>query len=135
MNELVSAECGKLVAVERYQPRRDGYYWPQGVVSIEDLRRQMEWYCENAERLPELKRAAREHAVQHLDWSRNGQELSGILERVSRIESESRRRARTAALQFEKQRTDVRLFYPLTTRVLLKAARYLRPLASRSSGR
>ncbi len=135
MNELASAECGRLLAVERYQPRRDGYYWPQCLVSSEELQRQMEWYCANAERLPELKRAAREHALRHLDWSRHGRELPGILEGVSMLEGESRRRARTAALQFEKQRTDVRLFYPLTTRVLLKAARYLRPLASRYSGR
>ena len=95
----------------------------------------MEWYCANAERLPELKRAARQHVTRHLDWSRNSRELPGILEQVSRIESHSRRHARQAALRFERQRVDVRLFYPLTTRALLKAARYLQPLASRYSGR
>lgn len=135
MNEMVTPESGKLVAVERYQPRRDGFYWPQGLVDVEDLRRRMEWYCANAERLPELKRAAREHATQNLDWNRNGQELPAILEQAWRSESAPRRRAREAALKFERERVDVRLFYPLTTRLLLRAARYLEPLASRYSGR
>ena len=135
MNELASTDCAKLVAIERYQPRRDGYYWPQALVSIEDLCRQMAWYCANAERLGKLKRAARQHAIRQLDWNRNSRKLPEILERVSRLENEPRRRARKAALRFERQRVDVRLFFPLTTRVLLKAARYLRPLASRYSGR
>lgn len=135
MSELVSPEAGRSVAVKRYQPRRDGYYWPQCLVDVEDLLRQMDWYCANAERLPELKRSAREHAVCNLDWARNGKQLPRILERATRLDGAEQARAREAALQFENQRVDVRLFYPLMTRLLLKSADLLRPLASRYSGR
>jgi len=135
MNEFVGTDCGRLVAIRQLQPRYDGYYWPQALVDPVDLRRQMAWYCENAGRLTEFKRAARGHAEQALDWRRNSRELPGILDNVTRICDESRRRAREAALDFERRRVDPRLFFPLTTRLLLKAADYLQPLASRYSGR
>jgi glycosyltransferase involved in cell wall biosynthesis len=135
MNEFVTEESGRLVAVERYQPRYDGYYWPQCFVDPADLVQQMRWYCENAARLAELKRAARARAERALDWNHNGRELPRILAREARVEHEPRRRARAAALAFERRRIDPRLFYPATTRILLKAAQYLRPLASRYSGR
>ena len=135
MSEFVTPDSGRRVAVERYQPRRDGYYWPQCIVDVADLTRQMEWYASRAKELPELKRRARSHAEARLDWERNCGELPGILERVARLEGPQQERAREEALQFERGRADLRLFYPLTSRVLLRSADFLRPLASRYSGR
>ena len=40
-----------------------------------------------------------------------------------------------AALAFERRRADLRLFFPQLSRVLFRAADWLRPLASRYSGR
>lgn len=135
MNEFVPGDCGRLVAVERYQPRPDGYYWPQGVVDVDDLARQIDWYCANVDRLAQLQRAAREHATRSLDWGRNSAALPRLLAEVPPLGRAARGRARDAALRYERQRVDVRLFYPWTTRLLVKSADFLRPLASRYSGR
>jgi len=135
MSEFVGVDCGRLVAIRQHRPRYDGYYWPQALVDPDDLRCQMAWYCENADRLAEFKRAARGHAEQTLDWRRNSRELPRILGQVAPIDGVARQNAREAALDFERRRVDPGLFYPRTTRLLLKAADYLQPLVSRYSGR
>ena len=135
MSELASPTATRKVAVERLQPRGDGYYWPQGLVAVDDLVRQMQWFCDHLERLPELKREARRPAERQLDWSRNGAGLARILEHIAPLTGLPRARARTDALRFERGRIDLRLFYPFGARVLLRAADFLRPLASRYSGR
>lgn len=135
MNEFVTPRCGRLAAVAAWRPRSDGYYWPQALVDVDDLARQMDWYCQNAGRLAELKRAAREHARAALDWDDNCAELPEVLAAARRLDGPAQHEARAAALRFERQRRDVRLFWPRTTRALLALARFLRPLASRYSGR
>jgi glycosyltransferase involved in cell wall biosynthesis len=135
MTEFLAGEAGRAVAVARYQPRADGYYWPQCFVDSEDLVHQMAWYCDHAERLGELKRAARAHAEDHLDWRRNVEGLGAILERSEPLQGVPRADARRAALAFERSRVDLRLFFPLLGRLLLKTADLVRPLSSRYSGR
>jgi glycosyltransferase involved in cell wall biosynthesis len=135
MNELVAAEAGRMVPVAEYRPRADGYYWPQCRVDPGELARQMLYYCERLERLSEIKRAARRHAEAKLDWRRNAASLEAILREVEPLRGERRARAREAALAFERRRVDLRLFYPLLSRALFKAADLLHPLASRYSGR
>jgi len=134
MTEFAPEQVARHVSIARLQPRCDGYYWPQTLVDTVDLARQMDWCCADATRLAGMARAAREHAVRHLDWMRNAAELPALLERASPLDAQTRRRARAQALAFERGRLDVGLFYPLTARALLKVARWLRPLAGRYSG-
>ena len=135
MNEFVDGEAGRTVPVATYRPRSDGYYWPQCEVDPGDLARELDWYCEHRDRLPELKRAAREQAERKLDWRRNGAGLGAILEGIEPLRGEVRDRAREAALAFERRRVDLRFFYPLLSRILFRGADLLHPLASRYSGR
>jgi glycosyltransferase involved in cell wall biosynthesis len=135
MNEFVAGDAGRLVAVERYLPRADGYYWPQCRVDVGELRRQMDWYRTNAGRIGELKRAARAHAERELDWNRNAAGLGRILAETEPLRGDPRDGSRRAALAFEGRRADLRLFFPQLSRVLFRAADWLRPLASRYSGR
>jgi glycosyltransferase involved in cell wall biosynthesis len=135
MNEFLAAGAGRAVAIQRFQPRADGYYWPQCLVDADDLRRQMAWYCENRARLEELRRAARRFAERNLDWRQNARGLGELLASARPLDETLRQRARSAALAFERGRVDLRLFYPRLSRVLLKAAGFVRPLVSRYSGR
>lgn len=135
MTELAPESVARHVAIERHQPRSDGYYWPQALVDVADLARQMDWCCADRTRLAAMQRAAREHAERRLNWTRNAAELPAILEQARRLDGDAQRCARKQALAFERKRLDLRLFYPLASRVLLKLSRWLRPLASRYSGR
>jgi glycosyltransferase involved in cell wall biosynthesis len=135
MSEFVEGEAGRTVAVAGYRPRSDGYYWPQCEVDSEDLGRQLRWYCDNRERIDQLKGAARRHAERRLDWRQNAAGLGRLLQGVEPLRGEMRDRARRAALAFERRRVDLRFFYPLLSRVLFRGADLLRPLASRYSGR
>jgi len=135
MSEHVPDSAGCRVRIERYQPRGDGYYWPQCLVDVDALRAAMERYAERPAELEPLRRAARDHAERRLDWKLHARELPAILEAAAPPEEASRRAARAAALQFEKQRADLRLFYPWASRLLMRSADFLRPLASRYSGR
>jgi len=135
MNEFVSAAAGRTVPVAGYRPRSDGYYWPQCLVDPGDLAREMVWYCENRERLAALKREARRHAEARLDWRANAAGLGELLRGVEPLHGDVRVRAREAALAYERRRVDLRCFYPLLSRALLRGADLLHPLTSRYSGR
>lgn len=79
MNEFIKhGSNGRLVEVERYIARSDGYYWPQAIVSISSLTEQMQWYVDNAALLPQLKTQARNHAENHFDWSKNTDQLCDL---------------------------------------------------------
>lgn len=84
MNEFVNEDCGKKVQVERLHFRYDGYYWPQCEVAIPSLVAQMQWYMDRRGELAQFKRAARRHAVEHLDWSHNKEDLLAMLNDLSR---------------------------------------------------
>lgn len=78
MNEFGSDDIRKLVDVDRYISREDAYYWPLSIVSIDSLKKAIEYYIDNAERLPELKRKAREWAENYGDWFRNRKQVLQI---------------------------------------------------------
>lgn len=82
MNEFVSEENGRLVTVEKYVPRHDGYYWPQAVASVQGIYEAMSYYLENSDHLPLYKSAARRYAEEFLNWEKNSAELCKILEDV-----------------------------------------------------
>lgn len=93
MNEFIDEEegTGKLVKVERLYARRDGYYWPQCDVQTKDLVKQMQYYLDNMEKLDDMKKKSREHALRVLDWKDREKELEEIFEmsKILGIEKDS----------------------------------------------
>lgn len=104
MNEVVSDESGRLVRVERWHTRADGYYWPCGTVSLDHLVEQMQFYVDRPSELPRYKSVAREHAERHLDWSRNSAELPELFKRVKRSADAEVFRAKELAQAYEAKR-------------------------------
>lgn len=78
MNEVVHEDNGRLVRIERYHARADGYYWPCCTVSIDDLVEQMQFFVDRIAQLPQYKSAARLHAERHLDWRENSAPLPDL---------------------------------------------------------
>jgi glycosyltransferase involved in cell wall biosynthesis len=92
MNEFVSNGVnGLLVRVAEQSVRHDGYYWPESVVDIDDLKRAMQAYVDDRQLLLAHKRRARESAVSHLDWMKNAAALGDYLAWLAK---QSDRRAR-----------------------------------------
>ena len=84
MSEFVKDKVnGSLVAVERFEPRWDGYYWPQNICSEAALVDAMQYYVDNKPRIEELAHNARSYALEHLDWRKNARELPEIFERLT----------------------------------------------------
>ncbi len=82
MNEFVSEENGRLVSVEKYVTRHDGYYWPLAMASIQGIYDAMSYYLENLEHLPLYKMAARRYAEGFFNWDKNSAELCKIFDNV-----------------------------------------------------
>jgi glycosyltransferase involved in cell wall biosynthesis len=71
MNEFIADGVnGRLVPVETYQRRSDGYYWDEGICELEALTRAIQYYVDHRDQLPEFKRRARAYAEANLDWSK-----------------------------------------------------------------
>ncbi len=119
MNEFVQhGENGRLVKIDSFVSRADGYYWPQCLVNRNDLRFHMEWYVENFYRIPELKRQAREYAEQNLSWTSNSGSLAELFSSVRKRPQTDLTVAARKAMEFEQKRQ------PEFAR-LVKPARYL----------
>lgn len=85
MNEFVQNEVSRVVKVERYFSRHDGYYWPQNEVNIVDLAAAMEYFIANKSSVIENSEKSRTYALQNLDWYNNATEiLNLVLENTSR---------------------------------------------------
>lgn len=70
MNEVVTQDIGKLIDVEKYTCREDGYYWPVATVNQDSLFRCMDFYIENRDELYRQRINARTYAVHNLEWSK-----------------------------------------------------------------
>lgn len=68
MNEIVNDEVGKLVDVEKFVSRSDGYYWPLSYCSKDSLIKSMEFYINNKNKMREFQQKARNYAVRKLNW-------------------------------------------------------------------
>ncbi len=76
MNEFVKhGENGRLVKIDKFVSRSDGYYWPQSFINLNNLKEQMQWYIENQAHLRSFKENARKYALQYLDWKINAKGL------------------------------------------------------------
>lgn len=78
MNEFGCDDIRKEVDIESYYSRGDGYYWPLAKIDTNSLYEQMCFYVENKKDVPNLKRRAREYAVEYLDWNNNEELLNHI---------------------------------------------------------
>lgn len=87
MNEFIQENVnGKRIAVERYQPRADGYYWPESICSEEALTAAMQWYVNNPAQISIQQRQARAYAMAHLNWHDNCADLPHLISRFVKIE-------------------------------------------------
>ena len=85
MNEFVEdGSTGKLVPVESYISRADGYYWPMGIVAIDSLAGQMQYCVDHPEWVQKAKQRARIEATNNRDWETNS---SGLVDFVAKLSS------------------------------------------------
>lgn len=104
MNEFVSAENGKLVKVESFLNRHDGYYWPQTMVSVQSLCDAMNYYVLNNAMLHDFKRAARTFAEKYFNWNMNSAELCRIFAETTHRTKSSVKESEILAENFERER-------------------------------
>ncbi|USK78801.1 glycosyltransferase family 4 protein [Peribacillus frigoritolerans] len=80
MNEFViDGMNGKLIDIERFFARSDGYYWPQCKVSQESLLNTIKYFEENKHKIDIYKENSRAFAVKELDWQLNSKKILEIL--------------------------------------------------------
>lgn len=102
MNEFVRhGENGRLISVERFVSRSDGYYWPQAFASMNSLIDQMQWYIDNAHKLPQLKAKAREVAEQNFDWKNTENQVKAIFSATHRPDIVVLRKLEDDLFEFE----------------------------------
>jgi 1,2-diacylglycerol 3-alpha-glucosyltransferase len=83
MNEFIDESInGKLVKVDSYQYRKDGYYWPENNVNTNDLENKMLYYLENKDKIKKMKKDSRLYAEKYLNWLDRKEELSNIFKTV-----------------------------------------------------
>lgn len=77
MNEFVEDAFGKLIEVESYKRRRDGYYWKECEPSAHSLSKILKSL--EKEQIYNSKAFARKYAENNLDFSKNMQKANGYL--------------------------------------------------------
>jgi glycosyltransferase involved in cell wall biosynthesis len=88
MNEFVEdGHNGRLVRVERFQKRQDGYYWPEAYVDIGDLAAKMQFYVDNPQIIAEHQQNARKSAEEKFDWSKNINAFSSDLIEIVKLKT------------------------------------------------
>ena len=88
MNEFIEPSFGSLVDIDYFYSRSDGYYWPIGVASERHLTETMDSYIDKKEELPIMSKAARDYAVNELDFQKNCERLHVIIESSRDVFSE-----------------------------------------------
>ena len=69
MNEVVNDDVGRLISVERFVSRADGYYWPLSICNVDSLVEGMRYYVDNNSSIGAFSKRARDYAVDKLDWA------------------------------------------------------------------
>ncbi len=83
MNEFVQPDFGSLISIDRLYSRGDGYYWPQCRCNVNNLAEIMMNYSKNTDKVRQMKKNARDYAVENLSARKNFMKLSDIVEDVS----------------------------------------------------
>jgi glycosyltransferase involved in cell wall biosynthesis len=86
MNEFVIDDVnGKLVRVDRFLGRHDGYYWAESLCSIQSLASAMQFYIDNPEVLSKHRIGAKEFAKRNFDWMAHAPELCRIVSEATQM--------------------------------------------------
>ena len=87
MNEIIENDRGKLVKVNKFISRSDGYYWPLAYISERDLFEKMKFYIENPEILEKEKVNARHYALDNLKIELCKKRLNSIVSTLYTIDN------------------------------------------------
>jgi glycosyltransferase involved in cell wall biosynthesis len=85
MTEFMDETCGRKVRIARYYSRTDGHYWPQCLVDEDDLVAKMQEYVDRADKIGELKRAARAYAEKNLSWGEHMKRIPEVFESARKL--------------------------------------------------
>lgn len=85
MNEVINNKIGRLVEVDQYRSRSDGYYWPLSICNEESLINSMKYYVTNKESLIIAKDQAREDAINKWDWKDRYNDINKVFNDTSII--------------------------------------------------
>ena len=83
MNEFIEEDFGKMCTVDYFYSRKDGYYWPMAVPSVESLTSIFNDFIGGRYDIDKMKSAARDYAVRELDFSKNCEALFDIINQTS----------------------------------------------------
>lgn len=79
MNEIILEGInGKLVRVEEFKSRADGYYWPLSICDENSLIECMRYFIINKENILHMKQAARKYAEEELDFMERYSDICNI---------------------------------------------------------
>lgn len=102
MNEFVDKDFAGLVGIDELVKRADNYYFPECVISIEGLIKELRRITSlSNEELEQKSIEAYDYALEHLNWEKNFSGLSNIFE-THRLSSDAD--IRKEVLAFENQR-------------------------------
>lgn len=83
MNEFIEQGYnGLLIKNGRSYYRDDGYYWPLSEIDCNDLAEKIDYLAMNKDKVVDMKKNARQFAVDNLIFKKNMEPLSSILEAV-----------------------------------------------------
>jgi len=105
MNEFVDNSNGRLVKIEKYGERSDGYFWPLCEVNQDLLTSAMQYYIDNFKVISGFKNNARKSAEARFDWSKNSLNLSHLF-RDSKVIEKSEELINKVRF-FEKKRSNI----------------------------
>jgi glycosyltransferase involved in cell wall biosynthesis len=104
MNEFVNDSTGKLVKVDKFYSRSDGYYWPQCECNTCNLMEKMNFFINHKDSLDKYKKNARLYAETNLDWQKNANCLNDLICNAKSIESDVKKDGVKMALAFEEKK-------------------------------
>lgn len=78
MNELVNEINGRLLSIDRYYSRADGYYWPLCKSNENDLADAMQYYISLKDNIFNMKIKVRENAIKEFNWADRHSEIMKI---------------------------------------------------------
>jgi 1,2-diacylglycerol 3-alpha-glucosyltransferase len=83
MNEVINSEVGKLVEIDHFRSRSDGYYWPLSICKKDSLISAMKYYIENKESINNFKSVARKVAIEKWNWKKREVEVNNAFNESS----------------------------------------------------
>jgi len=83
MNEFADTTQSKLIEIDRFIARKDGYYWPKCECNTNSLVDILDSLAENKDLIKTMKFNARKYAEKHLDVNTNFSELNKFVNNVN----------------------------------------------------